>query len=265
MSAVGDAWGVGPAYETYIGRWSRLVAAEFVEWLAVPPGRRWLDVGCGTGALTATIVERCAPAGVVGVDPSPGFVRSAAAALAGTGARFEVADAAHPPAGQFDVVVSGLVMNFVPDLDAALRAQAGAAPGGTVAAYVWDYAGRMDMLRHFWDAAIELDPGARALDEGMRFPVCRPDRLAAAWRSAGLREVETRPIDIAAAFAGFNDLWEPFLGGQGPAPGYVASLDGARRDALAERLRLRLPVAPDGSIRLLARAWAVRGRAVDAS
>ncbi len=131
--------------------------------------------------------------------------------------------------------------------------------GGRVALYVWDYAGKMEFMRYFWEAASDLDPAARALDEGARFPICHPGRLAALFEDAGLNQVETRPIDLATRFFGFDDYWLPFLGGQGPAPGYTASLSEEARAALRERLRSVLPVQRDGSIHLTARAWAVRG------
>jgi len=131
--------------------------------------------------------------------------------------------------------------------------------GGTVAAYVWDYAGRMDLMRRFWDAAAALDPSASGLDEGGRFPLARPDALATLFGAAGCAEVATTAIDIPTVFADFDDYWTPFLGGQGPAPAYAMSLEATAREALRERLEETLPREPDGSIALMARAWAVRG------
>ena len=128
--------------------------------------------------------------------------------------------------------------------------------GGVVAAYVWDYAGRMELMRHFWDAAVALDPAAVELDEGRRFPICQPGPLAALWRGAGLSNVEVRAIDVPTDF---RDYWSPFLGGQAPAPGYAMSLDEERRVRLRERIRAGLPFGPDGSIHLIARAWMARG------
>lgn len=259
---VSERWAVGDAYEAYVGRWSRLVAGAFLRWLDVPAGRQWLDVGCGTGALTATVLATAAPAGVVGVDPSPGFLAHARAVAADPRVSFAEGDAqALPlPDDRFDVVVSGLVLNFVPDPRRAV-AEIGrvAAPGATAAAYVWDYAAGMAMMRHFWDAATALDPAAAELDEGGRFPLCRPEALHQLWVDTGMREVTVQPIDVPTVFADFDDFWTPFLGGQGPAPGYVASLAADHRDALRDLLRRRLPVAADGAIALTARAWAVRG------
>ena len=256
-----DVWASGEAYEPYVGRWSRLVARAFVDWLDAGPRKRWLDVGCGTGALTATVLDRCDPFEVVAVDPSEAYLTWASANVQDPRARFMLADATHLPSGPADVVVSGLALNFFPDTTAAVAAMgAQAAPdGGVVAAYVWDYAGGMELMRHFWDTAVDLDPAAADLDEGTRFPICRPDRLEALWRNAGLVEVATHAIDVPTVFADFDDYWTPFLGGQGPAPAYAMCLEEPQRVELRERLRARLPRAEDGSIALTARAWSVRG------
>ena len=258
-----DNWSSGVAYERYIGRWSRPVAVAFIDWLAVPAGRRWLDLGCGTGALSAAILHGAAPASVVGIDPSPDFVAEATAQVDDPRARFAVGAAGDLPLGDrsADVAVSGLVLNFVPDLGGALvDLRRVVAPGGAVAAYVWDYAGRMELIRRFWDAAVDLDPAAAAEDEGTRFPLCAADALAAAFEAAGLTDVRTTAIDVPTVFADFDDLWAPFLAAVGPAPAYVNRLERHARDRLRDRLRESLPIALDGSISLVARAWAVRGR-----
>ena len=238
------------------------MAADFVRWLDVPVGRSWVDVGCGTGALTATVLATADPAQVVGIDPSEGFIDSAREAIAGERADFRTGDAQSLPLPDrsYDVVVSGLAINFVPDpARAAAEFHRITKPGGTVAAYVWDYAGGMAMMKHFWTAAADLDPGAANLDEGSRFPLCRPDPLRDLWVAAGLGEVSVHEIVVPTVFSGFDDFWTPFLGGQGPAPGYVASLPADHRDELRGLLRDRLQAEPDGSIQLSARAWAVRG------
>lgn len=257
-----DVWSVGDAYEVYIGRWSARIADAFVRLLAVPPGRSWLDVGCGTGALTAAVLAVAEPSRVTGVDPAESFLVHARARVTDPRVTFYSGDARSLPVpdGSFDAVVSGLALNFVPDPEQAVAECArAAAPGGTVAAYVWDYAEGMAMLRHFWDTAVALDPASAHLDEGRRFPLCRPEPLRDLWTGAGLVDVTVRPVETATVFTDFADLWTPFLGGQGPAPGYVAALPADRRDALRDRLRDALTAAEDGSITLTARAWAVSG------
>lgn len=257
-----DNWKLGNPYERYVGRWSRRVAPAFLSWLNEPPGKRWLDLGCGTGALCSSIVEACSPASVTGVDPSEGFLALAKEGLPGTVALLQGSAEALPLGdAAVDVVVSGLVLNFVPDARAALREAARVtAADGSFGAYVWDYAGRMELMRYFWDAAVALDPAAAKLDEGARFSLCQPDALVALLQDAAFRKVEASAIEVPTPFTSFQDYWEPFLGGQGPAPAYAMSLDEDARLRLRDRLRSQLPVAPDGTISLAARAWVVRAR-----
>ncbi len=257
-----DKWLVGDAYEAYMGRWSRRVAREFVEWIGAKPSGHWLDVGCGTGALASAILDTAEPASVVACDPSATFVAHARRSVPDARASFVVADTEALPvrAGGFDVVASGLVLNFLPKPGAAIAAMRKILRrGGTVAAYVWDYSEGMQFLRHFWDAAVELDAHAAVLDEGRRFPLCEPAALAAALRDGGVNRVEAAPIEISTEFVSFDDYWSPFLGNTGPAPSYVASLDPPSRARLKDGVRRRVRAERDGSIRLRARAWAVRG------
>jgi SAM-dependent methyltransferase len=256
---VADVWASGDSYEAYVGRWSRRVAEVFVSWLDRGPGRRWLDVGCGTGALTATVLAAAGPARVTGVDRSAAFLAHARSRTPDSRAGFAAGDARALPVrdGRFDAVVSGLALNFVPDTGrAAAELARAAAPGAVVAAYVWDYADGMVMMRHFWDAAAEVDPSAAAHDEGRRFPLCHPGPLGELWQAAGLCEVSTRRIEIPTVFAGFDDFWQPFLGGQGAAPAYLVSLPEQQRTAIRDVLRARLP---DEALTMTAAAWAVRG------
>ncbi len=254
-------WEQGPAYERYVGRWSRRIAPQFLHWLRMPTGLRWLDVGCGTGALSAAILDTCAPASVDGLERSEGFLEAAVGDL-GNRVTFHRADASAIPLddASFDVVVSGLVLNFVSDLDAALAEMSRVAvDGGVVGGYVWDYAGRMELMRWFWRAAAELDPGAGVVDEGARFEDFTPENLSWRFASAGLVDVEAGAIEVPTRFADFDDYWTPFLGGQGVAPAYAMSLDEPARERLRERLRELVPTEPDGSIDLVARAWTIRG------
>jgi SAM-dependent methyltransferase len=257
-----EQWSLGDAYEHYIGRWSRLVARRFVIWLALPPALRWLDVGCGTGALTQMILDTGAPSTVLGVDPSEGFIDCARRLLNDERARFQPGAAQALPLADasVDVAVSGLVLNFTPDPARALAEMARVVrPGGTVAAYVWDYAGGMQIIRLFWDAAAALDRQALVLDEGRRFPICQKEALRALWQEGGFVQVDCCDLEVPTPFRSFDEFWSPFLGGQGPAPTYCAALADGARAALRERLQAMVPVGPDGTIALTARAFAVRG------
>jgi SAM-dependent methyltransferase len=258
-----DTWAEGDPYESYVGRWSRLVADKFLAWLAMPASLDWLDVGCGTGALTGAILERCQPQRVIGVEPSEGFLARARQRLP-DGASLLPGDALAIPVEDrsVDVVVSGLVLNFVPDVSKGLgEMRRKTRAGGTVAAYVWDYARGMELMRYFWDVAVERNPAANDLDEGTRFPLCQPAALEDAFGRGGLVAVEVVPIAVSTPFRDFDDYWKPFLGGQGPAPSYVRTLNEEAHRELRDAIRGRLPIRADGSISLLAKAWAVRGKA----
>jgi SAM-dependent methyltransferase len=177
-------------------------------------------------------------------------------------ASFQVADARSLPFTdrRFDMVVCGLVLNFIPNREQGVGEMARVTKsGGTVAGYVWDYAGQMQLMRHFWDAAVALDPAALELDEGRRFPICQPEALDALFRTIGLEDVRVHAIDVPTVFRDFDDYWSPFLGAAGPAANYTTSLSEDHRSALRDRIQAGLPIAADNSISLPARAWAVRG------
>jgi SAM-dependent methyltransferase len=254
-------WQSGDAYERYMGRWSRQLAPRFLHWLDVPAGQRWLDVGCGTGALSAAILALCAPERVIGVDPSEGFLAIARERLPPSVTLHRAGASELPlPSAVVDVAASALVLNFVPDTRAALREMVRVTvDGGQVAACVWDYAEKMDLIRIYWSAAAQADSGAAPQDQGERFPLCRPDALAAAFSGARLQQVEVTAIEMPMHFVDFDDYWQPFLGGQGPAPAHAMSLSEAARNRVRDLVRERLPMQPDGTIVLAARAWAARG------
>ncbi len=251
------------AYERYVGRWSRFVARQFIAWLDIAPAQTWLDVGAGTGILTQVILQNASPTKVVGVDLSDAYVDYARQHVHDARAEFLVGDAVNITfdSPQFDVAVAGLVLNFVPSAEQAVTGMVRAVcGGGVVAAYVWDYGGKMEMMRHFWDAAIQLDPSARELDAGQRFAICEPDNLRALFESAGLDEAAVIPIDTPTQFRDFDDYWLPFLGAQGSVSKYLRGLSDATRTKLRDQLLQQLPISPDGSIALVARAWAVKGK-----
>ena len=256
-----ETWGSADAYDRFVGRWSRNVAAELLRWLGVGRGLAWADVGCGTGALADVILATHEPASIEGVDASEGFVAQAQQRLSDPRVRFTTGDATRLPweAAAFDVTVSGLVLNFVADHETMVREMTRVTkPGGRVAVYVWDYAGGMQMVRHFWDAAIAVNPQDAKLDQADRFPVCQPGPLRGLFERAGLRSVETRALEIPTVFRDFDDYWSPFLGRQGAAPTYLASLSDEARERIRSRLKARL-ATPGSPIELTARAWAAQG------
>ncbi|WP_445502258.1 class I SAM-dependent methyltransferase [Microvirga sp. G4-2] len=261
--SVKPRWASANLYEPYVGRWSRLVAREFLAWLNAPPGLGWLDVGCGTGALTEAIAARWAPKHLTGIDASEGFLDSARQRLRDHPVELRQGDAQSLPFpdSAFDRIVSGLMLNFVPDKErAGAEMERVARSGGEVALYVWDYTGGMEMMRRFWDAAADLNPQARELQENWHAAFCQPEPLYQLLEKVGLSHIEVRAIDVPTIFRDFDDYWTPFLGGQSPAPAYCMSLTEEDRSSLRERLRETLPTQPDGSIHLTARAWAARGR-----
>lgn len=222
--------------------------------------QRALDVGSGPGALSAELASRLGAGDVAAVEPSSAYAEACRERVPGATVVVGSAEALPFPDGAFDRVLAQLVLNFLPDPDAGLAEMRRVArPGGTVAAAVWDYADGMTLLRRFWDAAVALDPAAAARDEG-GFALCTPDELAAAWSAAGLLDVATDGIEVAAAYADFEDLWRPLATGAGPAGAHVAGLPAPAREELAAELRRRLGVDPQAPFELRARAWLVRGR-----
>jgi SAM-dependent methyltransferase len=265
MTSVRDQWVAGSSYEDFMGRWSRRLAPEFVAWLRIPYGAHWLDVGCGTGALADAVCSHADPASVVGCDPATALVEFAREHSRDARQSFVIAGVGDLPRrpGGYESVSSLVALNFLPDPEGAVHEMRSvAAPRSTVSACVWDYSDGMQFLRHFWDAAVSQDPAASALDEGNRFPLCRRDALTALFRDGGFGDVRCEPIEIRTSFASFDDYWHPFLGGTGPAPSYVASLDAGRRAILMRNLEETLRRGPDGTISLTARAWAVRGTVI---
>lgn len=250
------------AYERWVGRWSRRVAQRFLSALNSEDGARWLDAGCGSGVVTEAILKYCSPARVVGLDPSAALLAHGRQVLSHHPiAQFVAADAQHLPfrANAFDAIISGLVLNYIPDLaTAASEMRRVVRSGAIVGAYVWDYADGMEMIRLFWDAAIELDETVRDRDQRTQATIARPDALEELFAHAGFTDVSVWAIEMETPFENFDDYWSPFLGGQGPAPAYVASLTDAARERLREQVRSRMPIEPDGRINLTARAWAVR-------
>jgi SAM-dependent methyltransferase len=259
-----DAWQAGDSYDLYMGRWSRQIAPRFIDWLDAPKAADWLEVGCGTGALSAAIVAKCAPKSLTAIDPSEGFIAKALVNVPDARITFQVGDAQALPAetASRDAVVSGLVLNFVPDRPKALaEMQRVARKGATLGFYVWDYpGGGVEFMRSFWNAATALDPAAKELTENKRFAFCTPNGLADLAKSAGLAPTECVAIEASSVFKDFDDFWKPFTLGAGPAPGYCMSLAPEARQRLKDQLQASLPISKDGSISMKTRAWAVKAR-----
>lgn len=259
-----DAWGDGQDYENYMGRWSRKIAHEFVAWLGQPPLRTWLDVGCGTGALTATILAECEPRSIVAIDPSGPFIEYARKSVPDPRVRFEVGTASLLPVADdsVDVLASALAFNFFPDRPAALAEMLRVAkPSATISIYVWDYpGGGMGFMDAFWEAAIAVEPNAATSGERSRFPFCTPQALVNELEVAGVTNVDVRPIEVTAQFSDFDDLWAPFTRGTGPAPSYYQRLDSEAQKAL--KWRLESSLRGNLPIQFPARAWALRGHKV---
>jgi len=261
-SGVEDSWKSTDPYEYFMGRWSRRAAQSFLDWLSPARGLRWLDVGCGSGALSEAVLHLCEVAELTAIDQSDEFVGDIQKRL-GKLVRCRVGDATALPAenNSVDYTVSGLLLNFISEpIKALAEMKRVTTPGGTVAMYVWDYAGTMDFLNAFWDTAVKLDSKASKLHERYRFPNANPESLSGLLDEVGFIDIVSAAIDIETHFVDFEDYWKPFLGGQGPAPTYLATLDESHKRKIREYLLDLLPIQRDGSIRLLARAWAAKGR-----
>jgi SAM-dependent methyltransferase len=253
-------WSDAAGYETYVGHWSRSVAPRFLDWLELPTGLRWLDVACGTGALTAAILERFDPEEVVGLDASADYLASAQASCRHhRRVRFVVGDASvlSFPSTSFDVSVSGLALNFIA-FDRALAEQHRVVrPRGMIAAYVWDYAGEYEFARRFWDAALSIDPRAAAYDPGRKATICREQNLWDALVAVGCTGIETRVFDDSGEFSSREAYWHAFDGRQGSTYDYLSLLTDEQR--LHLKASLLSTMKPDGPIKLKIRALAVKG------
>jgi SAM-dependent methyltransferase len=242
------------AYDAFMGRYSSLLVGQMADLAGVTPGRRALDVGCGPGALTAELVRRLGAANVAAVDPSAPFVEAAHARLPGVDIRVAPAEALPFDDRSFDAALAQLVVHFMTDPVAGIREMARVTrPGGIVAACVWDIAGDRSPMSPFWSAARALDPTAVSEHE---YPGARKGHLVELFRAAGLRDVEESVLSADLLHPTFEDWWEPFTAGVGPAGAYAASLRPAALEALRERCRRMLSTGP---FTIAARAWAARG------
>ena len=254
----------GEGYELVMGRWSRRLAEPFIAFAGLAAGERVLDAGCGTGALSQAIAARANIQGICALDFSPVYIAHAIRQNADPRIEFTVGDAcALPyPSDSFDRVLALLLLHFVPEPERAIAQMCRVArPGAVVAAAVWDVRGGFVANRMFFDTAAALDPRANVRRAGnYTRPMTRPGELGAAWRKAGLRDVEETTLTIRMTFASFEDYWTPYTGKEGPAAAYVATLDAAEKDRLREAVgRAYLDGEADGPRSYAAIAWAVKG------
>lgn len=262
MKSKNDSWTSGDQYERFMGRWSNLISLKFLTWLSIPSESIWLDLGCGTGSLTKLILEKYKPKEVISIDSSSEFIMYAKQSIINPNVRFQIGEAQELEleSKSVDATVSALMLNFVSKPEKAIAEMIRVVkPGGTVGIFLWDYSKGMEMLRYFWDAAIELDIRAKEHDEGIRFPLCQEGQLETLMKSSRLKKVTAIPIEATIIFKNFDDYWLPFLGNVGPAPSYTMNLMEKNRQQLKNKLRDSLPAAQDGSITLMAKAWAVKG------
>ncbi len=247
------------AYDRFIGRYSRQLSAQLADLAGVRAGQRALDVGCGPGALTAELVSRLGAGQVAAVDPSEPFVEAVRTRYPGVTVRQASAAALPFESGSFDATLAQLVVHFMSDPVVGLTEMSRVTrPGGVVAACVWDHAGGTGPLGLFWQAARELDPD---VDDESRLPGVREGHLAELFAAAGLRDVEATTVVASVEYQTFDEWWEPFTGGAGPAGAYVVGLDPERRNELREACRRQLPA---GSFVVTATAWASRGTVASA-
>ena len=248
----------GTTYDSFMGRYSRPLAEEFANAAGVRPGETAVDVGCGPGALTGVLVARLGAASVYACDPSPSFCDDCAGRHPGVVVKQGRAEAIPFDSGMADHALAQLVLHFVSEPDAAAREMARVVrPGGAVAACVWDFDGGMEMLRAFWDAALSIDP--HAPDEARTLRFGRPGEIAKLLASAGLERIEESTLAVASSYSSFDDLWNGFLSGVGPAGSYCVSLHRAERDRLRAALLTALG-SPSGSFTLGAVARCAVGR-----
>lgn len=248
----------GDAYDSFMGRYSRSLAPLFADTVRIAPGQSVLDVGCGPGALTAELVTRLGNEAVSALDPSPSFVEACAERFPEIEVRLGRAEEIPFPDDTFDVALSQLVMHFVSDPAAAIgELRRVVRPGGSIAACVWDFVEEMEMLRAFWDAAVAVD--ADAPDEARTLRFGGPHELADLFVTEGLSDVRESSLAVTATYAGFDELWDGFLAGIGPAGAYCVSLTDTDREAVRSGLFDRVG-SPAGRFELHATARSASGR-----
>lgn len=260
-----ESWSSGNLYNAYMGKWSEQIAKQFIKWLQPSDNALWLDVGCGTGALTKTIVHQASPELIYGLDPSADFISEAKTFVQSPQVNFLVGSGTDIAFNNnhFDYAVSALALNFMPNPQTAIQEISRVTKeNGIIALYVWDYIDKMEWLRYFWSSAVALDKSASQYDEGVRFPICQPDNLKALFESCNLKDIELASLSIPAYFETFEAYWELLNIGNFPAPAYLKSLSKEKQTELKAHLQEAVPTQPDGLIYMATRAWAIRGKLI---
>jgi SAM-dependent methyltransferase len=244
------------AYDRFMGRYSRLLSPQLAELADIDGAQCVIDVGCGPGALTTELVARLGAGSVAAVDPSPSFVEAARARHPGVDVRQASAERLPFADDSFDAALAQLVVHFMADPVAGLSEMARVVRrDGVVAACVWDHGGGQGPLSPFWNAARELDD---AVDDESQLAGVREGHLVELFQAAGLRDIQRAVLTASLEHPSFDEWWEPFTRGVGPAGAYTVRLDPDRRAELRERCRMLLPGAP---FTITARAWAARALA----
>jgi len=260
-----DLWTDGVLYENYTGRWSRLIADKFIDWLEVKHAHfnSCIDMGCGTGALSEALLANGVCTSLTCLDRSPDYLSFVKQRILSSGVEFVTDDVQNTSlaTGAYSLVVSGLVVNFVDSPEKMLREMRRLGrSGGVLGLYIWDFADGMEPIRKFWDAAHKCKaPGVNEFDAGIRFPICQRDNLLQSVIEAGWLKPKVAPIEIDARFKNFNDYWIPFLSGQGTGPAFAVSLTDEMREEVRKTLMSLVTDSPDEPFTLRARAWAVKG------
>jgi ubiquinone/menaquinone biosynthesis C-methylase UbiE len=261
MTEVAHRFEDGAGYERFMGQWSRAIGAAFIDWLAVPPGACWLDLGCGTGVFTALVIDRCSPARVIALDPAEAQIAHARRQPMLQRAEFHTADAQALPFADatFDIVAAALVMNFIPDPPCALAEMRRVArPGAVVAGYVWDFSQERSPS---WPLRLGLRACGHDVPDVPGTRASTLDALSNLFRSAGLEDVATTSIEVTQHYADFPEFWDAQTPSYSPTTRMIVAMATAERERLREATRARLPSTPDGRISYCARANAIKGRA----
>lgn len=261
LTATHERWDDTDGYEMYVGRWSKLISASFIDWLNPTSKLRWLEIGCGTGALTKTINEKCQPAYLLAVDKSDSYLKAARENVGSGNISFLSADlSSHPLSEEFDHITSGLVLNFIPQVQEMLKGlMNNLKNGGQMSSFVWDYGGHYQPMRHFWEAAKEVAKGVEKYDAGIKFDLCKKENLTQLFKTIGLTDVQFTAIEHIATFRDFDDYWLPIASAQGSVTEFISTLTDAQKSDLKAIIKQRLPIAFNGEIKLIISALAVKG------